>query len=227
MIVRRIAESHPYIWRLAWAAAGAFAHVKPHDPSYLEIPRLLRGREGLILDIGANDGISSRAFRALAPKCAVLALEPNPCHVRKLSALAWRDPMFRCRVVAAGISPGRMTLHVPVYRGVALHTFAAPAERQVRRAVATAYGMKIANRCRLRSFEAEIVTIDSLDVSPVLIKIDAEGSDLAVLQGAAATIRRSRPVLILEWDPAMADRMDEIGYTVERTIGRNAICIPV
>lgn len=48
----------------------------------------------------------------------------------------------------------------------------------------------------------EVKTLDDVldsDISPKLIKVDVEGFELPVLRGAAQTIRRSRPVLIVEY----------------------------
>jgi len=42
------------------------------------------------------------------------------------------------------------------------------------------------------------ITIDSLNLSPRLIKIDTEGSELAVLEGAEKTVRKHRPYIIIE-----------------------------
>jgi FkbM family methyltransferase len=46
---------------------------------------------------------------------------------------------------------------------------------------------------------------------PQVIKIDAEGSELLVLRGAEQTLRRHRPVLIMEFNPASAHAA---GFTV-------------
>jgi FkbM family methyltransferase len=59
------------------------------------------------------------------------------------------------------------------------------------------------------------IPIDTLDLPRItLIKIDAEGHDLAVLNGANALIDRDRPMLIVECTPddAVADWMRQRGY---------------
>ena len=44
-----------------------------------------------------------------------------------------------------------------------------------------------------------MMTLDSLDLSRLdLIKIDVEGMELEVLQGAKATLERFRPIIIVE-----------------------------
>jgi hypothetical protein len=51
----------------------------------------------------------------------------------------------------------------------------------------------------ITTFAVEIATLDSLDLADVrFIKVDVEGSEREVLDGARATIARDRPVLLLE-----------------------------
>lgn len=52
-----------------------------------------------------------------------------------------------------------------------------------------------------------MVTLDSLDLDPVdLLKIDVEGFERAVVEGAEQTIRRNRPVVVVEQKPKHAER---------------------
>src|SRR5262249_58883080 len=52
---------------------------------------------------------------------------------------------------------------------------------------------------RDRTYEVEVRTLDSFALTDVrFIKVDVEGSEREVLDGAAATIARDRPALLLE-----------------------------
>ena len=51
--------------------------------------------------------------------------------------------------------------------------------------------------------EVEVITIDSLKLSACdFIKVDVEGMELPVLQGAAENLRKYRPILYVENDRA-------------------------
>lgn len=69
-----------------------------------------------------------------------------------------------------------------------------------------------------REEKVACITLDSLDLPACrLVKIDVEGMELDVLQGAAATIRRLKPVLYLENDrrknsPALLAHLLGLGY---------------
>lgn len=66
--------------------------------------------------------------------------------------------------------------------------------------------------------DVRVSTIDGLELAACrLIKIDVEGFEIEVLQGAAETLRRCRPVLyveaiVAEQQQALIDLMDSFGY---------------
>jgi len=74
-------------------------------------------------------------------------------------------------------------------------------------------------------------TLDSLALPHAvrLIKIDAEGHDLQVLEGAQRTIQRDRPVIIVEgWESgAVAAWLRERGYELQKRPGsHNMLAVP-
>jgi FkbM family methyltransferase len=81
-------------------------------------------------------------------------------------------------------------------------------------------------------------TLDSLELDDVdFIKIDTEGHELFVLRGAAATLKRCRPVIIVEQKPGHAQRfgigekdaipyLQSIGYKLQQEIAGDYILTP-
>jgi len=75
------------------------------------------------------------------------------------------------------------------------------------------------------------VTLDSLALPHAvrLIKVDAEGHDLHVLEGAQRLIQRDRPVIIVEgWESGVVGAwLRERGYVVQRHAGsQNMVAVP-
>ena len=138
---------------------------------------------GTAVDVGANQGFFAFALAAIADR--VEAFEPNPDYAR----FARRMLGSRARVHAVALSNhnGRQQFSVPMSdEGVALHLGGA---------------LKGAGSGTLKAtrFEVEVRTLDSYGFSDVrVIKVDVEGSEMDVLEGARATIRRDRPALIVE-----------------------------
>lgn len=76
-----------------------------------------------------------------------------------------------------------------------------------------------------------VKTIDSYDLSDIsLIKIDTEGYELKVLEGAKATIVKNRPVILVEIADAnigsVKNMMKELNYKEVWHSGENYIFIP-
>jgi FkbM family methyltransferase len=147
---------------------------------------------GEILDVGAHDGLLTIPLSRL-PGARVLAFEPLPSAFARL-----RDAVraeygalpghVALHAQALGAAPGRITLSVPVLDGVAQEQWASTAKDYGRFASVT-----------VQLHEVEVVTVDSLGLAALRhVKLDAEGFEQEVLQGAAATLRRCRPVLSLE-----------------------------
>lgn len=127
------------------------------------------------VDGGANRGdwtqVMARNF------CHVYAFEPNPTTAEKLRAnLAGIDNV---EIVEAGLfnRRGWATIKNPRKRQTSTASFIDPNENG----------------------QARLTTIDSFRFDGCgLIKLDLEGAEFQALQGAAKTIKRCRPVLIVE-----------------------------
>jgi FkbM family methyltransferase len=195
---KRLAESHPLIWAMAWEAIYRLPFLLPHDRSYLALRHFVDDGDGLFLDIGANNGISALSFRRLNTCYAILSIEPNTLHKNKLERVKRMDPKFDYRLMGAASEEGEISFFTPVYHGVTLHTFTSFDREQIRIAVSRSFGPRVARAIRMVECRAPVVPIDALKLSPSIIKIDAEGFDLAVIQGAQHTIDRYRPYMMIE-----------------------------
>jgi FkbM family methyltransferase len=76
----------------------------------------------------------------------------------------------------------------------------------------------------------EIQTLDSLELTPDLIKIDVQGFDYNVLVGAVKTITQSQPVIIIESETkksrnSIAEFLQQHGYSVAAKIRHDQIWV--
>jgi FkbM family methyltransferase len=147
------------------------------------------------VDVGANRGIYSYALSRVAG--AVEAFEPNP------DLAGFAAAMLGKRARSA-------TLHVPrTEKGAALHLLGNLGD-----VYATPERLGLAVR---------LATLDQFGFQNVgFIKIDVEGSEMDVIEGAKDTIARQRPTLLVELLAGTHDeplqRIDEI----KRTFGYDA-----
>ena len=167
----------------AWFYRGRLAHEMRSGEPELAILAELMPRGGTALDVGANQGVFAYALAERADR--VVAFEPNPDYAR---FARW---MLRGRAevhpVALSDQPGRATFHVPLADdGMVLH-------------LAGSLKRTHTQFARNRTYEVEVRTLDSFGFTDVrFIKVDVEGSEREVLDGARATIARDRPPLLLE-----------------------------
>lgn len=245
-----IAERHPYTWFVVRHLLHRLIIFLPHDESYYAFQYLSSDGEGLFIDIGANDGISALSFRRFNKTYKILSIEPNPSHEAKLKNVKARINNFDYLMVGAGDHEDEIELYVPVYRGVAIHPAACLDYKLLQETMKTLYPAFISSKIDYVKQTVKIITIDSLDLNPTLVKIDTEGSDYNVLLGMRMTIDRARPYILLELFPDMVEPVERFcherayvlfsfKYKIDKFIPfekshlrnatgyRNVFCIPV
>jgi FkbM family methyltransferase len=159
------------------------AEIQSGEPELALLAELMSSR-GTAIDVGANQGFFAYALSQVADR--VIALEPNPDYALfSRVMLRGRAEVYR---LALSNRSGRATLQVPISQeGVAMH-FAGSLDD-----VHTRLFPKV------RKYDVEIRTLDELAFTNVgFIKVDVEGTEREVLDGARATIMRDRPVMVLE-----------------------------
>jgi FkbM family methyltransferase len=192
-------------------------------PDKIEIVALcgymqVKGRQAMAIDCGANMGTHTLA---LAQYCAqVHSFEPQPIvyHVLEHN-VRWNELR---NVTLYNAAVGRphypaVSVSVPI---VDYH------ERQdigmVQMQPRTDLGQHVA-----------LVALDDVfaDTSRVdLIKIDVEGMECEALSGASDLIRRTRPLLFVEWlrsgKKVLIEQLRDLGYVDIQTVGINLLAKP-
>lgn len=201
--LKTLVERHPVIWTGVWRLLHASALFLPHDPTYYALRRLAgrratTGGNGLILDIGANQGISALGFRKLCPRHRIVSFEPNPVHQPALRRVGRRIGNFEFHMVGLGDRPGEFTLFTPRYKSIYLHTFSSLDEGTVRSAIDLSYRPAVRNKIVIEPRICRVRTLDEFALGPEIIKLDVEGTESKVLEGGRRTIEKHKPALILE-----------------------------
>lgn len=172
------------------------AEARTGEPELAVLATLMR-RGGTAVDVGANQGFFAYALSELADR--VVAFEPNPDYALFARLmLRGRAKVYR---LALADQPGRATFHVPIdHDGTVLHLAGSLKDTH-------------GQFPRRRTYDVAVRTLDSFGLSDVrFIKVDVEGSEREVLDGARATIARDRPGLLLEL--LSGTHADPGGYTV-------------
>lgn len=166
---------------------------------------------GLILDIGAHIGYHSMAFAALYPDCDVVAFEPNPANLDRLQGMLDLEPDLagRTHVLAIALSDSAGEMEFQASANVDDQTSSGGYLGVVKPPLdASVY--------ERAGFTASRVLCERLDDlverhgwrNVHLIKIDVEGAEALVLQGALGLLQRDHPRLLIEIHSAV--RMMEV-----------------
>lgn len=185
--------------------------VLQHDPGVkAAYARILRhARPDIFLDVGANVG--SDSFFFLASGVPAISFEPNPtCHPAIRAFAAAAGVAARIEPVAISDSHGEATLQVP--RGRSWLGSIEAATAGTLEALGPLTTFRVATR-RLDDWLPDCAG------RRVLIKIDTEGHEPAVLRGAATILREVRPAVVFEAWPgpardALHRQLAVAGYTV-------------
>jgi FkbM family methyltransferase len=161
-------------------------------------------------DVGANIGCMTAALaRAVGPAGAVWAFEPHPELFEELRANAarWAGPAIELRQAALSRATGRVALGLePAFDG----------NRGVARVVE--------GSARGPSVDVDATTLDAVFASaraPDVLKLDVEGHELAVLEGAAGLLGsgRVRDIVFEEhasYPSPVALLLESRGYALRR-----------
>jgi FkbM family methyltransferase len=217
---RRVVELYPG-WRVRChpAALREAYHAHLDDPSQVdELDAFVRcATPGMVLfDLGAHYGaFSLAALHFGGPSARAVAVEPSPGAVRMLGRQARLNGVHQRLTVirgAASATEGQADL---VAAGVIAAGYYVP----------PAADHPASERTRVTTVTVDGLS-DRLRLHPTHLKVDVEGAEAAVLEGAAATLRRDpQPLVFLELhagllrargeDPgAVLSLLEAAGYTV-------------
>ena len=184
-----------------------------HDPDWLAFKRLRVG-DRIILDVGANRGLSIESFRIALPGRPIVAFEPNPRLAGKLEQEYGSSDNVRIEPVALSDAPGAAKLYLPRYRNYVFDSLASM-ERAEAMEWLGSDNFKGFDARRLTCLEMDITTrtLDTYGLAPSVIKLDTQGSEEKVLCGGLQTIASTRPIILLEGaTPSIRELLMQFNY---------------
>lgn len=164
-------------------ARRAGYHIRRMDPgasvdnAYQEQKRLKPGAT-MIFEVGAADGRDCAHYRQLFPSATVHAFEPLPANFAKLQARADADPGIKAHQLALSDRAGKATFHVAAWSDAS----------SLLPALDTGSTFD-AYQAPTTTIEVDTDTLDAVaerhGVTAInILKIDAQGAELAILKGA-------------------------------------------
>lgn len=215
-----------YLAAKRWFGTTTYLLRVPHDRDFAFF-RNFNGREGLIVDIGANTGQSARSIRIFNRSLEILSFEPNRLLESELAATRnLLGPGFDYRLFGLGRRQQMLTLFCPVASGTPLSPWAT-ADRASLEHNRPVIEREVGTQVSVTTVAIEIRRFDDLGLRPLAAKIDVEGLELDVLDGMRETLAACEPILMIECSehtPEVVALLSEYGYrTYSYDTGKNAL----
>lgn len=187
---------------------AALHAINPKSNSTLidEILRKISDKEGDVIDVGANIGVVCASIaRHMGEKGHVYAFEPSPETFCVAAATIALNEVNNVTLIQAAVSN----------QVGSTKFFATPGNS----AISSLRLHEFSFLNSWQTIEASVCTLDSFfeekEFNPIVIKIDVEGSELAVIQGSTNLISKHLPLIIYEYTPVAANSH---GWTEEDSI---------
>lgn len=153
----------------------------------------------LAIDIGGNWGQSVEALRRTCAPKRIVCIEPNPYLAKRLKARYRAHEEITVLETALSDVPGEFQLFVPRYRGFVYDGLASldrtSAEEWLNEERVAGFDR---SKLDVEEYKVQAATLDSLGLSPDIVKIDVQGFELQVVKGGRETFSRSQPITIIE-----------------------------
>jgi len=178
-----------------------------------DIQELTRRRYSLFVDVGANIGLSTIAASQIGLADAFIAIEPVPENYRLLEMNLQLNDVRHCATHLAAVSDKAGVVTMEIAR-------ADSGDHRVR----TSQNFRMLGRAGELRNESQRETMDVSSLSldqllprqlGVLIKIDVQGHESFVLEGARQLIQVCHPDLLVEFWPYGLNRAGGISSIVE------------
>jgi FkbM family methyltransferase len=195
---------------LKWVAVSGSKFVKgTYEPGQSAVFSGCVHPGDVVFDVGAHVGYYTALASLLAgPAGRVIAFEPRPLNLRFLRRHVELNRLDNVSVIAAGVGKAPGLAHFE-----------------------TRTGTGTGHLSDAGDLEVKLVSLDDLVrrrelPPPKLIKIDVEGAEMQVLDGAEEVIRTTRPNLLIsthgaEIHHAVLKRLEAWGYVAEGLNGRS------
>ncbi len=205
-IIRKL-EKYPEFILFILNNISYFKFLLPHDKDYYGMKLIFKKKNlNSFLDIGANTGTSTLGFLKMGFCNKIYLFEPNFfLFERYLKKIKKNHANIDIYNLALGSKNSKLNFYMPFIDNVFIHYFSSFSKSYVKNSCLKTFPNKKI------SIKRKIINVKKFDdlgiVSKIdFIKIDTEGHDLEVIKGMKKTIKKFKPVLLIEFNKNIFQR---------------------
>jgi FkbM family methyltransferase len=170
----------------------------PHEYSYFGLKFFEFRNDIKIIDIGANIGVSTVFFLNVFKKSQIVAFEPNLKLKNNLQKIKFQFRNFKFYNTALGRKKESLFFYKPIYKNLENHYLSSFDIKNIKMKIIEDFGKKNLKKFKFLQKKISINKLDNFKLKADFIKIDVEGFESKVIEGALKTIRDCTPVILIE-----------------------------
>jgi FkbM family methyltransferase len=164
-----------------------------------------------IIDIGANDGISYKFIRNFLKNNLIYSFEPLKIKFNQLKKLRNKDRNYKILNYGLSNKATLKKIYIPFFKKYALSYFAGINKRFVSlRLKESIFVKNLLNKIKFKSEFIKLRKLDVMNLNPNFIKIDVEGHEYECILGSIKTIKKNKPILLIEYNSKINKKINNI-----------------
>ena len=186
----------------------------PHESDFKALGLFEYPEQTLFLDIGANRGEASLSMLLKGPaNSRVMAFEPNPLIFEKLRNRYRNEARVKVYNLGMGNQADSFTLYIPFYRKWMFDGLSSFIEEEAKGWLRTRFWRYREALLSTREVSCRVERLDNLQLEPDFIKIDVQGFEKQVLEGGWESLKKYKPVLLVETpNDEQIEMLEGLGY---------------
>ncbi len=168
-------------------------------------------KKKVILDIGANDGMSYNSIRKFLKLYKIISFEPIPELCKNLNKMRKKDKFFNFYNLALSNCKARKKFYIPHFKNYALTQLSGISINGVKKRLKESlFVNNLFKKISIKKTYVETQRLDKFKFNTNFIKMDLEGHEYECVQGSYQTIKKHKPILMIEYDPKICDKIFKI-----------------
>ena len=197
----RLIEKVPIIQIIIYNLISNFHFLFPHEKDYYGLNKLIKlNNKKDFIDVGGNIGLSAIGFRQLGFKNRILIFEPdkNYC-IKKLYKLNKKLLNLKIYNYALSSKNEKKYFYQSYFFGFKMHFLSSFDKKYLLKIIDQVYN-NFKPFFKIQKKKLNIKKFDDLKlkIEPIFIKIDVEGFDHKVIKGMLKSIKKFRPIILVE-----------------------------